>query len=66
VNDLGKIYKRTRQRAKRSLQVSNKEVNRYVEELGKTASTQQQETATLQPTTEKSNGKEDSGTKKPN
>jgi hypothetical protein len=41
VNDLGKIYKKTRSRAAKSVRSSNAEVNKYVENLGKESTAQQ-------------------------
>lgn len=70
LNDIDKIYKRTRARAAQSIKKSNKEVTKYVEQLGKTATAQEQKTPTPNPT-EKGNGaepagEEDTATRKPN
>jgi hypothetical protein len=70
IEDVDKIYRRTRTRATRSVKTANQEVNKYVEQLGKAAAAQEQKTAAPNPT-EKPNGKdtsgeESSGTGKPN
>ena len=56
INELANIYKRTRSRASRSLKISNREVNQYVEELGRRAA-QQEQTSPEKPT-DKPDGKE--------
>lgn len=70
IQDVDKIYKRTRRRSETSIKKANLEVNKYVEQLGKEAAAQEQKTATPKPTTDKPNGKEageaDSVAGKPN
>jgi hypothetical protein len=70
IQDVDKIYKRTRGRSETSIKKANAEVNKYVEQLGKAADAQEQKTATPKPTPDKPNGKEageeDTGTGKPN
>jgi hypothetical protein len=70
IKDVDEIYKRTRARAAQSIEESNKEVTKYVEQLGQAATAQQQKTPTPNPT-EKTNGEESVGeegirTTKPN
>ena len=70
IDDVDKIYKRTRARAAQSIKKSNQEVNKYVEQLGTQAAAQEQRTPTPNPT-EKTNGaestgEEGTGTAKPN
>jgi hypothetical protein len=60
VQDIDKIYKRTRARAAQSVNKSNKEVTKYVEQLGTTAAPQEQKTPTPNPT-EKIDGAEPTG-----
>lgn len=70
IQDVDKIYKRTRTRAKTSIEKANKEVNKYVEQLSKAATAQEQKTATPKPAPDQSGGKEtgeaDTGTGRPN
>ena len=58
IQDVDKIYKRTRGRSETSIKKANLEVNKYVEQLGKAAAAQEQKTAAPNPTTDKPNGKE--------
>lgn len=70
INDVDKIYKRTRARAAQSIEKSNKEVNKYVEQLGQAATAQEQKTSTPNPTEKVdgtgSSGEEDTTARKPN
>lgn len=59
VDDLEKIYKKTRAQAAESVKSSNVEVNKYVENLGKEATTQQQ--SPPPPEQPKTNGQDKGG-----
>jgi hypothetical protein len=64
IEDLGKIYKRTRKRAAQSVKKGNDEVTKYVAQLGKEATQQQQVSPAPSETTDRegNEGAADSGT----